>query len=104
AANLLMLFVGIVAIRATVRILTVPSAYIAPTILAFCLIGAYVASYDNYSIIIAVSTGILAYVLYKAGLPLGPLGLGLVLGPIAEQGLGQSLVIAQAQGTLHVLI
>jgi putative tricarboxylic transport membrane protein len=99
-ANLLMLIVGAIMIRGTVRVLLVPSAYIGPTIIVFCTIGAYAASYDIYSVAVMAGTGILAYLLSKAGMPLGPMGLGLVLGPVAEQGLGLSLMMARATNSV----
>jgi putative tricarboxylic transport membrane protein len=96
-ANIIMLFVGIVIIRATVRILLVPVAYVAPTIIVFCVIGAYSASYSIYSVAVMAGVGILAFLLSKAELPLGPMGLGLVLGPIAEEGMGRALQLMEAQ-------
>lgn len=104
-ANLLMLVIGAIMIRGTVKVLLVPSAYIGPTIIVFCCIGAYSASYDVYSIAVMAGTGTLAYLCSKAGLPLGPMGLGLVLGPVAEQGLGLSLMMARAKNSvLDVLV
>lgn len=104
-ANLLMLVIGAIMIRMTVKVLLVPSAYIGPTIIVFCVIGAYAASFDIYSVVVMFGTGFLAYLLSKAGLPLGPMGLGLVLGPVAEQGLGLSLMMARATNSiLDVLV
>lgn len=104
-ANVLMFAVGIVMIRATVRVLLVPSSFIAPTIIVFCVIGAYSAAYDLYAVAVMAGTGFLAYLLSKANVPLGPMGLGLVLGPVAEQGLGLSLMLARAERSyLDVLV
>ncbi|WP_340107238.1 tripartite tricarboxylate transporter permease [Pikeienuella sp. HZG-20] len=99
-ANVLMLFVGAVMIRATVRVLLVPSSFISPTIIVFCVIGAYAASYGLYSVVVMAGAGFLAYLLSKADIPLGPMGLGLVLGPIAEQGFGLSLMIGRSADNL----
>lgn len=98
--NLLMFVIGVMMIRITVKVLLVPSAYIGPTIIVFCVIGAYAASFDIYSVVIMFGTGVLAYLLSKIGLPLGPMGLGLVLGPVAEQGLGLSLMMARATSSI----
>jgi putative tricarboxylic transport membrane protein len=44
--------------------------------------------------------GILAYLCSKVGIDPGPISLGLVLGPIAEEALTTSLVLAKATGSV----
>jgi len=99
-ANLIMLFVGYYLIKITGNILNVPLHFVVPIIIVLSVIGSYALRNSVLDIFIMVGCGVVAYILSKVGIDPGPLSLGLVLGPIAEDALGVSLVIAQAKGSV----
>lgn len=99
-ANILLLGIGIYMVKLTARVLLIPNAYLGPSVIALCIVGAYAASYDIYGVWVMFVTGVLGFAMLKLKIPIGPMALGLVLGPIAEKGLGQSLQMAQSETNL----
>lgn len=103
-ANLIMLPVGYFLIKLVGNILNVPLYFVAPVILVLSTIGSYALRNSMLDVFVMVICGIIAYLLSKVDIDAGPLALGLVLGPIAEDALGVSLVIAQAKGSIMQLL
>ena len=66
------------------RITTVRFAVLTPIVLVLCVIGAYALSNTMQSVYVLLLFGIVGYGLVKAGLPLAPLILGLILGDQIE--------------------
>jgi len=103
-ANLLLLAIGLYMVKLTARVLLIPNAYLGPCVIALCIVGAYAASYDIYGVWVMFGVGLLGYVMLRLSIPIGPMALGMVLGPIAEKGLGQSLQMAQSEASLMSFI
>ncbi len=99
-SNFLLLGIGYYMVKLTARVLLIPSNYLGPAVIALCIVGAYAATYDIYGVWVMFGTGLLGYVMVRVGIPIGPLALGLVLGPIAEKGLAQSLQMAESESSL----
>ena len=93
--NIILLIIGIYMIKLTARVLLIPNNYLGPAVIVLCIVGAYAAAHDVHGIWIMFGTGILGYVMTRLRIPIGPMALGMVLGPIAEKGLGQSLQMSQ---------
>lgn len=83
-------------------LLRIPYAYLAPGILVVALIGAYASNLQLATVVVALVFGVLGYFMIKADLPRSPLILALVLAPIMEQSLRQSLILSQ--GSLSIFI
>jgi putative tricarboxylic transport membrane protein len=100
-ANLAMLPLGLILGRAVARIMQkVKVQTLAPLIVFLSMVGSY-SIYNNIAdIYTMVVVGIAAHALRKAGFMPGPIVLGLILGPIAEQGLSQSLLMGRASGSM----
>ncbi len=92
--NLLMMFIGLVAIRFAARLIMVPTSVIVPTVLLLSFVGIYSVSYSFFNVGVLLGAGILGYVVRKLGYSIAPLSIGFVLGPILENSLRQSLTIA----------
>lgn len=84
-ANLLMIPLGVLCIRAYGAILRVPAVYISPVILLFCIVGAFSADNVLFGVIIMLAFGLIGYVMESNEIPLAPAILGLILGPMLEQ-------------------
>lgn len=91
-ANLLLLPLGYLAIRASGLLLRVPSTVLMPIIIAFCIVGSFAINNGRLEIIIMLVLGVLGYLLERNGFPLAPVVLGLVLGPIVEKNFMQSVI------------
>jgi len=92
--NILMMFIGLVAIRFAARLIMVPTTVIVPTVMLLCFVGIYSVSTSFFNVGVLLAAGILGYVVRKLGYSIAPLSIGFVLGPILENSLRQSLTIA----------
>jgi putative tricarboxylic transport membrane protein len=66
------------------RLTTIRLAVLAPIVLVLCVIGAYALNNTMQSVYVLLIFGVLGYLLVKAGFPLAPLILGLILGDQIE--------------------
>ncbi|MBD0865337.1 MAG: tripartite tricarboxylate transporter permease [Rhodobacteraceae bacterium] len=92
--NILMMFIGLVAIRFAAQLIRVPTSVIVPTVLSLSFVGIYSVSNSFFNVSVLLGAGILGYVVRKLGYSIAPLSIGFVLGPILENALRQSLTIA----------
>lgn len=92
--NVLMMFIGLFAIRFAARLIMVPTTIVVPTVMLLCFVGIYSVSNSFFNVGVLLSAGILGYVIRKLGYSIAPLSIGFVLGPILENALRQSLTIA----------
>jgi putative tricarboxylic transport membrane protein len=77
-----------------VTVLRIPYAYLYPLIIMFCIIGVYEVNNSIVDVWIMLIMGILGYALRKFDFDPAPLVLGLVIAPILEQSLRQSLIMS----------
>jgi putative tricarboxylic transport membrane protein len=92
--NILMMFIGLVAIRFAAKLIMVPTSIIVPTVMILCFVGIYSVSNSFFNVGVLLGAGILGYVVRKLGYSIAPLSIGFVLGPILENALRQSITIA----------
>ena len=97
--NILMMFIGLAAIRFAARLIMVPTTVIVPTVMLLSFVGIYSVSNSFFNVGVLLGAGILGYVVRKLGYSIAPLSIGFVLGPILENSLRQSLTIADGSVT-----
>ncbi|KLK94556.1 C4-dicarboxylate ABC transporter permease [Microvirga vignae] len=93
-ANIALLPFGWLAIRAASKILSVPRPQLMAVILLFCIVGSFAINNTIFDIGVMLVFGILAFALSEAGIPIAPIILGIVLGPLLEQNFLTSMTIA----------
>ena len=71
-----------------------PFTILAPVIFVLSLVGTYAAYLDNFDVNLMVLVGVIAFLLRILDYPLAPAVLAIVLGPIAEPKLRQSLLLS----------
>lgn len=100
-ATLLMLPLGLLIGRyAYQSIITLPKAVLVPVIAFMCVIGSYAIRNNITDMLIMLALGVLGWVLARFGYSASPIVLGLILGPIAEQGFVQGYLIGNANGNV----
>jgi putative tricarboxylic transport membrane protein len=77
-----------------VNLLRVPYVYLYPLIIMFCVIGVYEVNNSIVDVWIMLIMGVVGYGLKKFGFDPAPLVLGLVIAPIFEMSLRQSLIMS----------
>lgn len=93
-ANVLMLPLGILAIRAGRTILAVPTTFLYPLILMACIVGSFAVANSAFAVGLMLVLGLAAWVLEENDFPMAPLILGLVLGRLVEENFVASLIKA----------
>jgi putative tricarboxylic transport membrane protein len=93
--NLMLLVLNLPLIGIWVRLLKVPYAILYPLILLFCLIGVYSVNNNVVEIFIMVICGMVGLLLRRVGFEAAPFLLALVLGPLMESSIRQSLLISR---------
>ena len=97
-AALLLLPVGVLGGRFIYRtVMRVPPFFLVPTVGLMTMLGAYALRNNPADVVTMVGLGILGYVLRELGFHPAPIVLGLILGPIAEVGFVQAMLIGQAR-------
>ena len=92
--NVVLLILNLPLVGLFVSLLRIPYAYLYPCILAFCILGCYSVSNSVVDVWITLAMGGIGYVLRKFGFDLAPVALGLVLAPMLELSLRQSLAMS----------
>ena len=93
-ANVMLLILSTAAIPLFVRALRIPYGILMPLIVVFCITGAYSLKNSVFDIGTMLVFGVLGYAMKRLGYSPAALVLALVLGPMAERALRQSLIIS----------
>lgn len=92
-ANVVFLLLGLFMAPYFARISLTPLPILIPVVCLFSVLGSYAMNNSILDIFVALLFGLAAILLQKSGFSLGALILGLILGPIAETGFAQALII-----------
>jgi len=95
-ANVMLLVLSTAFIPLFVRALRVPYTILMPLIIVFCITGAYSLKNSVWDVGQMLVFGVLGYAMKKLDYSPAALVLALVLGPLAERALRQSLIISDA--------
>jgi putative tricarboxylic transport membrane protein len=94
--NVMLVILNIAFIPIFVRALRIPYAILMPLIIVLCITGAYSLNNKVWDVGQMLVFGVLGYVMKKLDYSPAALTLALVLGPLAERALRQSLIISDA--------
>ena len=90
--NVILLGLNLPLIGFWVRMLKVPYRYLAVVVVVICVIGAYSVNNSTWDVGMMVFFGVVGYVLRKFAFPASPFILAMILGPMLEKTLQQSLI------------
>jgi len=96
-ANLLMLPLGLAAIRAAKLLLKVPRNILMPIILLFCIVGAFAINNSLFAVGVLLAFGVLAFLMEDNGFPVAPMILGVILGTMLEEHFITSMIKADGR-------
>jgi len=99
-ANIVMFVLGFYGSRHVARVINLPFNQLAPIIVFLTIIGSYSIRNNILDVGIMIFFGLIGYVTKKTGFQPGPIVLGLILGPFAENGLVQSMLMGKAEGSM----
>lgn len=99
--NFLLLVLNLPLIRFWVMLLKIPSHYLYAGITTFALLGAYALNNSTFDLQVALVIGALGLFFRRFGVPITPLIIGAILGPLSELYFKRALQISQ--GDWHIL-
>jgi TctA family transporter len=94
-ANLLMIPLGWLCIKAAASILRVPRTVLMPIILVFCAVGAFAINNAQFDVLLLIGFGLLGWFLEEHGFPVAPAILGMLLGTMLEEHFVRSMIKAE---------
>lgn len=103
AANFFSVVINLAFIPAFLWVLRMPFTILAPIIFVLCLIGGYAPTQDMHDVWLMLIFGIVGYLMRKLDYPMAPAVLAIVLGPLAETSLRQSLLMSSGSFDIFLL-
>jgi putative tricarboxylic transport membrane protein len=101
-ANLIMVALGFLAALAFAKLMQVPAPALNTFIVVFCFIGAFALRNDLADVWLTMLFGVLGYGMRRWDVPIPPLVMGIILGPMAEQYFLTSMVSHQNDWTVFI--
>jgi putative tricarboxylic transport membrane protein len=101
-ANVFLLIFGLTGIRAFAKMVELRKALLLPIIIVISIVGAYAINNSIYDVYWMLGFGIFGYFLKLYGFQMGPVILGVILGPIMETGYRQAMQDVQNNALLFL--
>lgn len=102
-ANIFLLIFGLTGIKIFSKIVEVPKAILIPLIVVLCVVGAYSINSNMMDVYWMLGFGILGYWLKVFGFQMGPIILGVILGPMLDESYRQAMSSVGDQGGQFLL-
>lgn len=102
-ANFFTLIINLAFIPIFVKVLTLPFTILAPVIFVLCIVGGYAPTQTMHDVWLMLIFGVVGYLMRKLNYPVAPAVLAIVLGPLAERSLRQTLLGSQGDPTVFFL-
>ncbi|NUL46116.1 tripartite tricarboxylate transporter permease [Cellulosimicrobium funkei] len=100
--NVMLLLVNIFMIPAFARVARVPFRVLAPIVIVLCTLGTYSVHGSIIEVGIMLACGVLGFFMRRFGMSPAALVIALVLGPIAEETLRQTMVVSGGDLTVFL--
>jgi putative tricarboxylic transport membrane protein len=101
-AGVIIFFLGTLFAPVLARIIRIPLRLLAPLIMFLAVIGAYAIRNTIFDVYFMLCLGLFVFLIRKIGFHPGPIGLGLILGPIIEPNLLQATYMSDASSVFNV--
>ena len=98
--NVMLLVLNLPLVGLWARISIIPLKYMGPVILAVCIIASYSTRNSMFDVWVTIVFGVVGYLMRKGRWPLSPLILGLIVGPMIESRLAQTLSLPGGLSTM----
>ncbi|MCY1152907.1 MAG: tripartite tricarboxylate transporter permease [Sphaerochaetaceae bacterium] len=97
-----MCILGLLGARLYAKLISFPKKYLIPAILVFSLIGSYAISNSIFDIWVLIISGFVGFVFRKISIPIPPVILGMILGPLFESNFRRSLMLSEGNWATFV--
>jgi putative tricarboxylic transport membrane protein len=93
--NMMLLVLNLPLVGFFAKIVRIAPRYLMPVVLVLCVIGAYGDNGNLFDVWVMLGAGVVGYIMRKYNYEPAPLIVGLVLGPVMERSLRQTLIISR---------
>jgi putative tricarboxylic transport membrane protein len=100
--NVMLLVLNLPLIPLWVKILAIPRPVLYSAILVFATLGVYSVANSLVDVLIMFVIGIIGFFMRRYDVPVGPMILGVILGPMMEEQFRQALQLSQADLTIFL--
>jgi len=100
SANFFALVINIAFIPVFIWVLKMPFTVLAPIIFVLCIIGGFAPTKSMHDVWLMLLFGVVGYLMRKLDYPMAPAVLAIVLGPLAERSMRQSLIGSHGDVTI----
>src|ERR671915_2091397 len=100
--NIMLLLLNLPLIRLWVKILSIPRPLLYAAILVFATLGVYSLANSLIDVLIMYAIGVIGFFMRRYDFPVGPMILGVILGPVLERQFRTALQISQ--GDLSIFL
>jgi putative tricarboxylic transport membrane protein len=102
-ANILMGFIGWLSAKHIVKVSMISKPILVPIIVILSVVGTYSVTSNMFEVYFMIFFGVLGYFMRKANYSTAAVILGLILGPIVEAGITQSIVMAKGNVFMYFI-
>jgi len=101
-ANMILFVLGMIGLRYYAKVANLPSQILGPIVLLFCFVGSYAVANSMVDVGAMLGMGVVGFFMRRYGFPGAPLVIGLILGPMVEKALRQSLALSNGDWSIFV--
>jgi len=102
-ANCLIIFVGLIGFRFFVKVLDAPRHLLASALFVLAVVGTYSLANQWFDVVVMLCLGVAGFLLTLAHIPVYPMVIGVILGPLLESETRRALVIGGGDWTVFFL-
>jgi len=100
--NVMLVVLNLPLVRLWVKLLEIPKPLLYSAILVFACLGVFSAARSTYDLYLMIGVGTLGYLMRMFDIPVAPMIVGLMLGPVMESQLSRALSISQGDPSVFV--
>lgn len=100
-ANIFMLLIGLMLVRYFAKVIKIDMKILMPIVLVLCMIGSFSMNNTMFDVYILLIFGVIGYFMKKLNIPISPIILGIILGPMIEENFRRAMILNE--GSLSFL-
>jgi putative tricarboxylic transport membrane protein len=98
--NVILLILNLPLVGLFIRVLRLPRWFLMPAVATIGFVAVYAVNTSTFDLLLVILFGIFGWLLRKVGVPLAPIILGVVLGPLMEKNLRRSMALSAGDASI----
>lgn len=101
-ANVMLYVLGCIGLRHFAKVANIPQQILGPVVLLLCFVGSYAVANNMVDVCAMLALGLIGFFMKLYGFPGAPLVIGMILGPMVEKSLRQSLTMSDGDWSIFL--